>query len=447
MGGVYVQNRVYGGKSFVASLHNTDPRLPANNTALVVPSADSLNFGVTPWYSSQTTSSYRTKSPSGDSFSESFGLKELSESLEANKFDTGHEFSTEKRETLMGFQLVSLDDSSGNTYSGPLRATWQSGPDQYGAIPSINIASYGPRAINITRPTAPVSGIANLVGEGKQTIPKLIGASFMHDKTRIFKNLGDEYLNIQFGWLPFVSDIIDICHAIINAKSILDQYRKDAGKLIRRRYSFPPITSPSTTVETVASSGQYLDYWRTYPPYSYSVYGGFFKPKVGTQNYRQFKSSTLTEKYSFSGAYTYLLQDDDSFLGRLDTYAKYANKLLGIKFTPDVLWELTPWSWLVDWEFNIGVNLSNAVSFNQDNLVLKYGYLMRETSSVRTVSVEGLSTYSHSLPTIRTGYNLYRKERVKATPFGFGLNPSSFTARQWSILAALGLTKAPRTLR
>jgi hypothetical protein len=34
-----------------------------------------------------------------------------------------------------------------------------------------------------------------------------------------------------------------------------------------------------------------------------------------------------------------------------------------------------------------------------------------------------------------------RKERIKATPFGFGLVDSDFTNRQWAILAALGITR------
>jgi hypothetical protein len=40
-----------------------------------------------------------------------------------------------------------------------------------------------------------------------------------------------------------------------------------------------------------------------------------------------------------------------------------------------------------------------------------------------------------------------QKRRIKSTPFGFGLSPGSFTARQWSILAALGMTRGPRSLR
>jgi hypothetical protein len=38
------------------------------------------------------------------------------------------------------------------------------------------------------------------------------------------------------------------------------------------------------------------------------------------------------------------------------------------------------------------------------------------------------------------------KKRLRATPYGFGLDPnwSDFTDRQLSILGALGITRAPR---
>jgi len=38
------------------------------------------------------------------------------------------------------------------------------------------------------------------------------------------------------------------------------------------------------------------------------------------------------------------------------------------------------------------------------------------------------------------------KQRSVATPFGFGLDPGAFSPKQWSIIAALGFSKAPRSL-
>jgi len=40
-----------------------------------------------------------------------------------------------------------------------------------------------------------------------------------------------------------------------------------------------------------------------------------------------------------------------------------------------------------------------------------------------------------------------KKERAKATPYGFGVDPATFSEWQWSILAALGLTLGPHKMR
>jgi hypothetical protein len=50
------------------------------------------------------------------------------------------------------------------------------------------------------------------------------------------------------------------------------------------------------------------------------------------------------------------------------------------------------------------------------------------------------------LLTFRNTYMVDQKERVRATPYGFGLDLGSLNPRQWAILASLGLTRAPQRL-
>jgi len=47
---------------------------------------------------------------------------------------------------------------------------------------------------------------------------------------------------------------------------------------------------------------------------------------------------------------------------------------------------------------------------------------------------------------ISTSFRTTRKQRFRANPYGFARNPNSFSGKQWAILGALGLTKAPRRL-
>jgi len=138
---------------------------------------------------------------------------------------------------------------------------------------------------------------------------------------------------------------------------------------------------------------------------------------------------------------------DDSLLGKLKEYEFLANQLLGSRITPAVLWELAPWSWLVDWIAEIQNAVTTASLLQSDNLVMRYGYLMRTTVLKRTYTVKGIDFWSYpNNTTYSASINMIKKERVKGTPFGFGVDLSSLSGQQWAILGALSLTRAPNIL-
>jgi hypothetical protein len=154
----------------------------------------------------------------------------------------------------------------------------------------------------------------------------------------------------------------------------------------------------------------------------------------------------------FSGSFTYYVPEaGQGFFQDLSRFEALANKLLGTRFTPEVLWELAPWSWLIDWFFGVQNNISVATRFQSDGLVLNYGYLMvRDRVTVNHLFDVVYRKDQATLNARKSAFERVtydRKRRVKSTPFGFGLNPGDFTARQWSILAALGMTKSPGKLR
>lgn len=119
-----------------------------------------------------------------------------------------------------------------------------------------------------------------------------------------------------------------------------------------------------------------------------------------------------------------------------------ANKLLGTRLTPEVLWNLAPWSWAADWITNTGDVLHNISMFAQDGLVLRYGYVMEETIIERTWTLHGVGFKSSPGPyNFSSTLREIHKVRRKATPFGFGVSEEAFTPRQYSILAALGMSR------
>lgn len=134
---------------------------------------------------------------------------------------------------------------------------------------------------------------------------------------------------------------------------------------------------------------------------------------------------------------------DFKVAANIQRLAKYADLVLGTNLSPEVLWNLAPWTWLVDWKLNVTDAMSNYTRFQSDELVLQYGYVMRQTSSYNTYTLEKplVFTNGYRRSSLVRSYCVLQKERYKATPFGFGLNPRSFTAEQQAILAALFLSK------
>jgi hypothetical protein len=122
-----------------------------------------------------------------------------------------------------------------------------------------------------------------------------------------------------------------------------------------------------------------------------------------------------------------------------------ADKLLGARITPEVLWNLTPWSWAVDWFTNVGDVIHNVSRFMNDGLVMHYGYIMRKRSVTREYSHSGgvvrVANGTKPIGILTQKFKTTVKERASATPWGFGLTFGSFTNRQKAIMAALGLTR------
>ena len=286
----------------------------------------------------------------------------------------------------------------------------------------------GAKAISQTIPTNPHAdtavGVAELMREG---LPKLIGTAALEARSGFFRSLGSEYLNFEFGWKPFVSDLLDIASSIDESEKLLAQLARDSGKNVRRRMSFP------VTRE--------IEYYERYTLPLSGASWNLLSQAGSTQVERTYHSSW------FSGCYTY--HYDPASLSEASRIATQARILLGVRLDPEVLWNLTPWSWLVDWFVNIGPVLHNLSAFGQDGLVLRYGYLMHHHTRRSEQTHRGVYLpKGGDFPTgnLTSTFRLESKRRIRASPFGFGVTVGSFTLRQWAILAALGITKTPGTL-
>ena len=133
----------------------------------------------------------------------------------------------------------------------------------------------------------------------------------------------DVHLNYNFGWKPFVRDIMSVYDGIGKFNKKLDRLLDNADKDLRRRVRDEVATELSYTrnLQTVGSSG-----WQ-------------MKTTVQASGY-----------YGSAFNYRYVLPE----YGRDELFARAWADMLGLNITPANVWRVLPSSFIVDWFFNVG---------------------------------------------------------------------------------------------
>lgn len=300
------------------------------------------------------------------------------------------------------------------------------------------MTSDGTTAISRIGPINPASNLGTSLGEVfREGFPTLPGIKLWRGKTQALKALGDEYLNYQFGWAPLANEVNQVSSAARAHRELLSQYHKGEGSDTHRTFEFPSQPTISTSVSAPASG-----IWQG--PSFESFDGGT----------RQICLVKQTKKW-FEGCFTYGLPSSTDSWRKALGFGSDADKLFGLALSPDVLWELTPWSWAVDWFSNAGDVINNVTNFGLAGQVLRYGYMMEESIekvvargncptylSVKYINKGAADTvYPNSSGTYEIGTECVTKRRIPASPFGFGIGWEGLSPTQLAITAALGITK------
>lgn len=370
------------------------------------------------------------------------------------RYDRGHEFWTTKTSMWLSHPDGYVTSSPGGY------ASWCRGPlvpNISGLVPTFvdldgrvisNIkdpypvlrkktgqeAKWGTQAIKAVAPAAPQANMASSIGELISAVPRVPGSILFGRESRrgndtIPNSWAGEFLNYSFGVAPTIADGKKILKSLRDHSALLRQLARDDGRQIRRKYRFPStVSSTSSRVST------------TNAPLMGGMGSQWFQ---SSEARNQFEKVVRTEtEVWFSGAFAYFLPSSEGTLGKLEEWERKANYLLGTRLTAEALWQLMPWSWLIDWAGTIGDVLANATRFSDDGLVIRYGYLMVKTTETDIWStLPGLTTlYGEKLPVVQAHFQRVTKRRIRATPFGFATDWNGLSPFQWAILAAIGIT-------
>ncbi len=285
------------------------------------------------------------------------------------------------------------------------------------------LSDLGAKQILYNLPTQPLVGIGQTLAELKREgIPhtRSLG-SFRSYSPR---KGGEDYLNWQFGFRPVIQDIYDLANSIDTADKQWRSYVKGASKLQRRHFEFPTIRSSTTT--TVASPGS------SYPLLPTTIASGQSSPLYRTRS--------VVTKRRFSAAYAYALpQGSQSTIAAVRKVKQYQQQY-GLNIDPLLLWELTPWSWLIDWFLPIGNFVESVSGLILGNTALPWAFISEHSVITDTYERPGFRFVDGStLGTFQVVYDY--KRRLAANPLGFGVNWADLSPKQLSILAAIGITR------
>lgn len=234
------------------------------------------------------------------------------------------------------------------------------------------------------------------------------------------KKVADQFLNHTFGWAPFVNDLSKLFDYQQRAarqyswmSSANGKWRKRGGK----------VSSYDSGTSTTISSSVVL-----YAPGLSTAWDSYGWSRDWTRT-----SIRTQREIWFEGSFRF-------YIPNLEPYNKWSKDYisrLGLGMSPSLIYELTPWSWLIDWFTNLGDVIKNAEVYSQ--VAARYAYVMGSTQRVKTV--ETMKPFGGHDLTHTWNFPISRKQRVGASPFGFGLTWDGFSTSQLAILSALGITR------
>lgn len=320
----------------------------------------------------------------------------------------------------------------------------------------------GAEILRSARPTRPHSNLTQWFGELRQfgdltnvttkIRPQDLNTPGFRGEVERFRQggaaVGGAYLAGQFGWVPFFGELLNALEVCANSDALINQFVRDSGKLVRRSRERVLKQEVYTGNGTLNGASSYNHRTLNYDGIGVQVgwRPGYMSSRLSTT----FESTvTVTDKLRAGATWEYFVADPNGSLGRIREFNQRAKLLLGDPLLSySTLWELAPWSWLVDWHTDIGGLLSFQESVAEDSLVARRAY----TSVLRDIDVvtrhdnyhyNTTGTWVGDAPIAHSTASLRQVRRRQGSPYDMGIDWTGYTTQQWFILGALGLTNAP----
>lgn len=246
--------------------------------------------------------------------------------------------------------------------------------------------------------------------------------------------IADDYLNVQFGWIPFCKDIAQMTDYILFSKQYLEDIARGNNRWVKR-------SGTLLNLKTTTKLGSGLSFGCEPQGEDMNQLCNIMETN-GQFHFGSYQVFSETETRCWAeGAFKYYRPEFDVDMPYYGSTVAAVNRHLtaaGLRLTPYHVWKAIPWSWCIDWFSNVGDVIKRADAEFLDGMVTKYLYLMHHRKQV--IKSYHLLNFASGARTVEFTRFLDVKQRKDASsPYGFVLG-GDLSATQWSILAALGLS-------
>lgn len=331
-----------------------------------------------------------------------------------------------------------------DTIAGRLPVSnWDSGFNTSAEVEPDLISTYGSKAYKTLLPVKPGASLAQFLAEIRD-VPLMLKRSaltfrnlFMRDyrilagQRYLAKRTAGEWLNYQFGYLPFISDLRRFYTVYKNLDNMLSQIMTNSGRWLKRKRA---VVEDEDVTRTEDYEGGSTSTLLIRPLFTSNWYQHYVDSSVPSQHVM---IDRITRNLVWaSGKFRYYIPNVITPIWK----AKAIAYLFGGIPSPLLLWELTPFSWLVDWIFALDSIYSN-LDYDLVDCCSRDLCIMRTKET--SYRMHGTTFFRNPTGPLHSEFNfrVVEKERRTGSLFGFGLSEDDFTLRQWSILGALGLTR------
>lgn len=295
-------------------------------------------------------------------------------------------------------------------------------PPGVGWLDTANLSTYGPTGYAKFKPGKPTASASVFLAELRELTRQMRDVVSHLDQARLSGPAGN-WLASSFGWAPMIRDLRNFFETYKKIGKALKHLRDYNGK-----YEHRGGTVAQGEENYRSDLGCYF-----FPTLPGQFYPGYVPTPSYVWVYRYFR-------VWFEATFYYNVPN----IGTQEWEARATRALYGIDITPSAVWELIPWSWLLDWFSNFGDFMSAISPSPVGEINLTNAFVMRY--NLVTYSIPGKQKILTDSGDTEISHDVTQtwelKERALADPTAIGLTIDDLLSmRQSSILAALAVQR------